>query len=40
VQADLGSRAGALAAELREQAAHEAVVQDQVSLFMALGGGW
>lgn len=39
-QDDLGGRARALAAELREEAAHEAVVQDQVSLFMALGGGW
>lgn len=39
-QADLGGRASALAATLREQNGREALVQDQVSLFMALGGGW
>lgn len=38
--ADLGARAILLAATLREQNGREAIVQDQVSLFMALGGGW
>lgn len=39
-QTDLGGRASALAATVREQNGREALVQDQVSLFMALGGGW
>lgn len=38
--AELGSRANFLGATLREQTGREAVVQDQVSLFMALGGSW
>lgn len=38
--AELGSRASFLAATLREQNGREAIVQDQVSLFMALGGSW
>ncbi|MDE2618757.1 MAG: efflux transporter outer membrane subunit [Sphingomonadales bacterium] len=38
--ADLAGRAEALAAELREQAGQEAVVADQIALFVALGGGW
>ena len=38
--ADLAGRAEALAAELREQTGQEAVVADQIALFVALGGGW
>ncbi|MDE2301797.1 MAG: efflux transporter outer membrane subunit [Sphingomonadales bacterium] len=39
-QTELGGRAGALAAQLRAQIGRDAVAQDQVTLFLALGGGW
>ena len=39
-QADLGGRDALLSAQAREQAAREAITQDQITLFLALGGGW
>jgi outer membrane protein TolC len=38
--ADLGEQSGALAAKTQELAGREAVALDQVTLFLALGGGW
>ncbi|MCW1383575.1 efflux transporter outer membrane subunit [Novosphingobium sp. KCTC 2891] len=40
VQADLGGQFALVAARARELAGREAVAQDQVTLFLALGGGW
>lgn len=39
-QVDIGGRNTALLAAQREQAAKEALVLDQINLFLALGGGW
>ncbi|MBC2666138.1 efflux transporter outer membrane subunit [Novosphingobium flavum] len=39
-QSDLGGKAAAIAARSRALDAREAVVGDQIALFMALGGGW
>lgn len=39
-QVDIGGRNTALQAAQREQAAREVLVMDQISLFLALGGGW
>jgi len=38
--ADIGSRQGALGAKASELNAREGVAQDQVTVFLALGGGW
>ncbi|WP_226017269.1 efflux transporter outer membrane subunit [Novosphingobium sp. FKTRR1] len=38
--ADIGERQSALTSRAAEQAGREAVAQDQVTLFLALGGGW
>jgi len=39
-QANLGGQDAVLTARAREQDTREAVAQDQVTLFLALGGGW
>jgi NodT family efflux transporter outer membrane factor (OMF) lipoprotein len=38
--ADIGGRQGAVSAKAAELSAREGVAQDQVTVFLALGGGW
>lgn len=38
--ADIGSQQGAIGAKASELSAREGLAQDQVTLFLALGGGW
>jgi multidrug efflux system outer membrane protein len=38
--ADLGEQQNALMARSAEQSAREILAQDQIALFLALGGGW